>query len=167
MAKDLPYSIPEKSTTRPWRSYFNPFNSFVRNYSNYQLCEESEIVDNLPPLELCKSQLEIMTDAKYCLVKLEVNGPTSHFSFLSYLTLDIKLYKNEVGIDEIFSFSNKTARQLREAMGNKVWPYSGSSFSKTAAFFTVIDFYTKIKELMLYVKNDAILLDVLCLNKNG
>ena len=160
LAKSLPYSIPEKSTTRPWRSYFNRFNSFVRNYSHYQLSGESELVDNLPPLELCKSQLEIMTDAKYFLYKLQVNGPTSHFSLLSYLTLDKKLHKKEVGIDEIFSFSNKTTRQLREAMGNKVWPYSGSCLSKTAAFFTGIDCYTKIIESMLSVKNDAILLDV-------
>ena len=91
-----------------------------------------------------------MTDAKYFLDKLEINGPT----------LYIKLYRKQIGIDEIFSFSNKTAGQLRESMGNKVWPYSGSSFSKTAAFFTGIDFYAKIRELMSSVENDAILLDV-------
>ena len=160
MAKNLPYSIPEKSTTRSWRSYFTRFNAIVRNYSHYQLSGQSELVDNIPPLELCKSQLEIMTDAKYFLDKLEINSPTSHLSFLSYLTLDIKLYRKQVGIDEIFSLSNKTAGQLRESMRNKVWPYSGSYFSKTAAFFTGIDFYAKIRELMSFVENDAILLDV-------
>ena len=155
LAKHLPLSIPEKSTTRPWRSYFNRFNSFVRNYSHYQLSGQPEVVDNLPPLNLCKSQLEIMKDTKYALDKLEVNGPTAHLSFMSYLTLDIKLYRKEVGIDEMFGFSNKTASHLRAVMGDKVWPYSGSSFSKTAAFFTGIDFYSKIKDVISYVEGDA------------
>ena len=54
LAKNLPNSIPGKSTTSPWRSYFNRFHALVRNFSHYQLSGESEIVDNLPPLELCK-----------------------------------------------------------------------------------------------------------------
>ena len=155
LAKHLPLSIPEKSTTRPWRSYFNRFNSFVRNYSHYQLSGEPEVVDNLPPLNLCKSQLEIMKDTKYVLDKLEVNVPTAHLFFMSYLTLDIKLYRKEVGIDEMFGFSNKTASHLRAVMGDKAWPYSGSSFSKTAAFFTGIDFYSKIKDVISNVEEDA------------
>lgn len=46
LAKHLPSSIPEKSTTRPWRSYYNRFNVSVRNYSHYQLSGGPEIVDN-------------------------------------------------------------------------------------------------------------------------
>ena len=164
LAKNLPYSIPEKSTTRPWRSHFNRFHALVRNFSHYQLSGESEIVD---PLKLCKSRLQIITDAKYFLDKLEVNGPTSHLSFLSCLTLDIKLYRKEIGVDEIFSFSNKTARQLREVMGSKVWPYSGSSFSKTAAFFTGFDFYSKIKELMSSLDDDALNVNTTKFTKTG
>ena len=140
LARDLPLTIPEKSTTRPWRSYFNRLNAMVRNYPHYQNSDDFEVFDNLPPLHQCKALLEIVKDTKYFQDKMEVSSPTAHLSFLNYLTLDIKLYKKEIGLDNTFSLSKTTAGHLRNVMGNKLWPYSGSAFSKAAAFLTGINF---------------------------
>ena len=155
LASDLPIAIPEKSTTRPWRSYFNRLNALVKNYSHYQNSNDFEVFENLPPLHQCKAVFEIMTDTKYFFDKLEVSGPTAHLSFLNYLTLDMKLFKKEIGLNNALSISKKTAGHLREVMGNKLWPYSGSAFSKTAAFLTGINFRLKIRELIDSIDEDA------------
>ena len=96
---------------------------------------------------------------EYFLDKLEVNGPTAHLSFLNYLTLDIKLYKKEIGLDNTLSLSKKTAGHLRNVMGNKLWPYSGSALSK-AAFLTGINFRLKIRELIDSIEEDATLQNI-------
>ena len=62
LSRDLPLTIPEKSTTRPRRSYINRFNAIVRNYSDYQNSDDLEVIDSLPPLHQCKALLEIVTD---------------------------------------------------------------------------------------------------------
>ena len=155
LAKGLPVSIPEKSTTRPWRSYFHRFNAAVKNYSHYQLSDELEILENLPPMHLCKAALDIMADVNFFLDKLEVNGPTAHLSFLNYLTLDFKLFRKEMGFDNTFSLSKKTAAHLRSVMENKLWTYSGSAFSKAAAFLTGINFRCKIRDLIDSIDMDA------------
>ena len=63
-------------------------------------------------------------------------------------------------MDNTLSLSKKTAGHLRNIMGNKLWPYSGSAFSKAAAFLTGINFRLKIRELIDSIEEDATLQNI-------
>ena len=56
LARDLQLTIPEKSTTRLWRSYFNRLYAMVRNYPHYQNS------DDLKSLIICPRYI----NAKHC-----------------------------------------------------------------------------------------------------
>ena len=60
LARDLPVTIPEKSTTHPWRSYFNRLNAMVRNYPHCQNSDHLGVVDNLLRLNQYKGLLKIV-----------------------------------------------------------------------------------------------------------
>ena len=124
------------------------------------MSDDLEIMENLPPLHLCKAAFGIMADVKFFLDKLEINGPTAHLSFLNYLTLEFKLFRKEIGIGSTLQLSKKTAGHIRSVMGNKLWPYSSSSFSKAAAYLTGINFKAKIKDLIDSIAQDATLHDI-------
>ena len=70
LARDLQLTIPGKSITQPWRSFFNRLNAMVRNYPHYHNSDDLEVFDNLPPLHQCKALLEIVKDTKYFLDKM-------------------------------------------------------------------------------------------------
>ena len=63
-AKKLVRAIPEKSTTRPWRSYYNRLLAAVQNYVVYLTEEDSSVVDNLPSLALLKSVFAVLDQIK-------------------------------------------------------------------------------------------------------
>jgi len=146
LAKQLPFSIPEKSTTRPWRFFYTRFNSFVGNYFRYQECSEPVVVDSLPQLPKIREVLDVLTDAKFFFDKMEADGPTAHLSYLNFLALDVKLLRKQTGINSKLSISTELAKNLREEIGDKLWPYCGSPLAKAAAYLTGVNVLKVIRK---------------------
>ena len=47
-ASQLPFSIPTKSTTREWRSYYRHFNAHLKNYSHCCKEDDEESLNHIP-----------------------------------------------------------------------------------------------------------------------
>ena len=128
-------AIPEKSTTRPWRSYYNKLLAAVQNYVVYFTEEDCSVVDNLPSLALLKSVFAVLDQIKLFFDWVEVDGVTSHRSFENYLLLDMHLFGRQMDNSEQCVTRN-LCQDLRGQMEHKLWIYSGSPFSHSAAFLS-------------------------------
>lgn len=137
-AKRLKRAIPDKSTTRPWRFQHSRLRSAVDNYTVFLSEEDCHVSDNLPPLPSLKSLLDIMEAVKCFFDRVEVDEPTSHLSYLNYLTLDIHLFQMQIS-EEVPAIARETCCLLRNQMRKKLWPYCGSSFAKAACYLSGID----------------------------
>jgi len=146
-AERLPFSIPQKSTTRPWHFFHTRFKSFIGNYSQYQKSAEPSVVDNLPPLPKLRKIFEILKDAKFFFDQMETDGPTSHLGYLNFLALDIKLLRKQVGLDCKLAVSTTLAKDLRNATGDKLWPYCGCPLAKAAAYLTGVKVQQVIRRI--------------------
>ena len=134
-AKKLVRAIPEKSTTRPWRSYCNRLLDAVQNYVVYLTEEDSSVVDNLPSLAQLKSVFAVLDQIKRFVDWVEVDGVTSHRSFVNYLLLDMHLFGRQMDNSEQCVTRN-LCQDLRVQMEHKLWIYSGMPFSQSAAFLS-------------------------------
>ena len=56
-ASQLPFSIPTKSATREWRSYYRRFNAHVKNYSYYFNEDNEEFLNNISSFAQIKGML--------------------------------------------------------------------------------------------------------------
>ena len=108
----------------------------IFNYSQYQETAEPSVVDNLPPLPKLREIFEILDDPKFVFDQMETDGPTSHLGYLNFLALDIKLLRKQVGLDCKLAVSTTLAKDLRNAIGDKLWPYCGCPLAKAAAYLT-------------------------------
>ena len=82
--------------------------------------------------------------------KLEIDGAASHLILLLYFILDYQLYKIIVEIDKETSSSmvKKYSPNVHNIIGEKLWPYCGSSLAVTAAFFTGVNITGKIEDMV-------------------
>lgn len=128
-------AIPEKSTTRPWRSHYNRLLAAVHNYVVYLTEDDNSVVDNLPSLALLKSVFAVLEQVKLFFDRVKVDGVTSYLSFVNYLLLDMHLFGRQVDASEQ-GVTRNLCQDLRGQMGQKLWLYSGSPFSQSAAFFS-------------------------------
>ena len=82
--------------------------------------------------------------------KLEVDGATSHLVLLLYFVLDYQLHKVIVDIDQETSscMVKKYCQNFRSIIGEKLWPYCGSSLAVSAAFLIGVDISAKIKDVV-------------------
>ena len=90
-AKKLICVIPEKSDTRPWRSHYQRLKAAHDNYTVYLLEDSEKVTENLPSFATLKSALSVVSTVKTFFNRVEVEGVTSHLSFLNYLVLDLSL----------------------------------------------------------------------------
>ena len=74
-ASQLPFSIPTKSTTREWRSYYRRFNTHLKNYSHYCKEDDQEFLNHIPNFAQIKGML--YNKFKTFFDKLEVDGARS------------------------------------------------------------------------------------------
>ena len=149
-ASKLPFSIPTKSATREWRSYHRRFNAHLKNYSHYLNEGDEEFSNHIPNIAQVKGMLYIHEKFKTFFDKLEIDCPTSHLILLLYFLLDYQLYKVTVGIDEGTSSSmvKKYCQNFHKIIGEKLWPYCGSSLAVTALFLTGVDIKAKIEDMV-------------------
>ena len=149
-ASQLPFSIPTKSTTREWRSYYRRFNPHLKNYSHYCKEDDEEFLNHIPNFAQIKGMLYIRSKFKTFFDKLEVDGATSHLILLLYFILDYQLYKVIFGIDKERSSSmvKKYCQNFHSIIGEKLWPYCGSSLAVSAAFLTGVDISAKIEDMV-------------------
>ena len=56
-ASQLPFSIPTKSETREWRSYYRRFNAHLKNYSHYFNEDDEQFINHIPNLAQIKGML--------------------------------------------------------------------------------------------------------------
>lgn len=146
-AKTLPRAIPSKSVTRPWRFHHTRISCAVENYTAYLNESDNAVTDNLPSLGILKALLEILKFTKSFFDRLEIDGVTSHLSFLNYISLDVHLF--QLIIDEATPQVSRTVCiELRNVMQQKLWPYCGSYFAQSAAYFSGINIPRKIESLM-------------------
>lgn len=134
-AKKLVKAIPQKSTTRPWRFHYHRLSAAVQNYEIYLKEDDKAVCESLPSLALVKSMLDVLTQAKLFFDRVEIEGATSHRSFVNYLLLDVHLFARQVDISEN-RITKKVCEDLRTQMGEKLWIYCGSGFSQAAAFLS-------------------------------
>ena len=134
-AKKLKRAIPEKSTTRPWRSHYNRLLAAVHNYGVYLTEDDNSVADNLSSLALLKSVFAVLDQVKLFFDRVEVDGVTSHRSFVNYLLLDMHLFGRQVDESEQ-RVTRNLCQDLRNQMEQKLWMYSGSPFSQSAAFLS-------------------------------
>ena len=82
--------------------------------------------------------------------KLEVDGATSHLILLLYFILYYQLYNVVVDIDKETSSSmvKKYCQNFYSIIGEKLWPYCGSSLAVSAAFLTGVDISAKIEDMV-------------------
>ena len=146
----LPFSIPTKSTTREWRSYYRRFNAHLKNYSHYCKEDDEEFLNHIPSFAQIKGMLYIHSKFKTFFDKLEVDGATSHLILLLYFILDYQLYTVIVDIDKETSSSmvKKYCQNFHSIIGEKLWPYCGSSLAVSAAFLTGVDISAKIEDMV-------------------
>jgi hypothetical protein len=90
-AKRLICATPQKSGTRPWRSHYQRLKAADDNYTVY-LQEDDQVTGNLPSLATLKSALSLVSCVKTLFDRVEVEGVTSHLSFINYLVLDFSLF---------------------------------------------------------------------------
>jgi hypothetical protein len=109
--------------------------------------EDEQVTGNLPSLATLKSALSIVSCVKTFFDRVEVEGVTSHLSFISYLVLDLSLFNREIDSSEP-TVSRKLCTDLREQMEEKMWTYCGSPLSQSAAFLTGVDIPKKIRNYM-------------------
>ena len=146
-AKRLICAIPEKSGTRPWRSHYHRLKAANDNYTVYLTEDNEQVTENLPSLATLKSVLSVVSDVKTFFDRVEVEGVTSHLSFLNYLVLDLSLFNKETDSSQP-SVCRNLCKALTEQMEEKLWAYCGSPFSQSAAFLTGVDIAKKIKDYM-------------------
>ncbi|KAI6658810.1 hypothetical protein LOD99_15135 [Oopsacas minuta] len=134
-AKKLVRAIPGKSTTRPWSSHDNRFLAAVHNYVVYLKEDDNSVVDNLPSLALLKSVLTVLEQVKLFFERVEVDHVISHLSFVNYLLIDMFLFNRQIDESE-YCVTGNLCQDLRGQMEQKLWMYSGSAFSQSAAFLS-------------------------------
>ena len=149
-ASQLPFSIPTKSTTREWRSYYRRFNAHLKNHSHYCKEDDEEFLNHIPNFAQIKGMLYIHSKFKTFFDKLEVDGATSHLILFLCFIVDYQLYKVIVDIDKETSSSmvKKYCQSFHSIIGEKLWPYCGSSFAASAAFLTGVDISAKIEDMV-------------------
>ena len=76
-----------------------------------------------------------------------------HLILLLYFILDYQLYKVIVDIDKETSSSmvKKYCQNFQSIIGEKLWPYCGSSLAVSAAFLTGVDISAKIEDMVTSV----------------
>ncbi|KAH9503610.1 hypothetical protein Btru_066970 [Bulinus truncatus] len=149
-ASQLPFSIPTKSATCEWLSYYQRFNAHSKNYAHYLHEDDEEFLNHIPNIAQIKGMLYIHEKFKTFFDKLEIDGVTSHLILLLYFLLDYQLFKVIVDIDEETSNSmvKKYCQNFRKIIGEKLWPYCCSSLAITAAFLTGVDIKAKIEDMV-------------------
>jgi len=113
----------------------------------YSQEENEQVTENIPSLATLNSALSIVSTMKTFFDRVEVEGVTSHLSFLNYLVLDLSLLTKQTDSPEP-SVRRKLCADLRGQMEEKLWAYCGSPFAQSAAFLTGIDILKKIMDYM-------------------
>ena len=149
-APQLPFSIPKKSATREWRSYYRRFNAHLKNYSHYCNEDDEEFLNHIPNFAQSKGMLYIHEKFKTFFDKLEIDGATSHLILLLYFILDYQLYKVIVDIDKETSSSmiKKYCQNFHSIIGEKLRPCCDSSLEVSMAFLTGVDISVKIEDMV-------------------
>ena len=76
-----------------------------------------------------------MEQVKLFFDRVEVNDVTSHLSFVNYLLLDMLFFNRQMDESE-HGVTRNLCQNLRGQMEQKLWMYSGSPFSQSAAFLS-------------------------------
>ena len=145
-ASQLPFSIPTKSATREWRSYYRRLNAHLKNYSHYFNEDDEEFLNHIPNFAQIKGMLYMHKKFKTFFDKLEIDGATSHLILLLYFVLDYQLYKVIIDINKETSSSmvKKYCQKFHDIIAEKFCAYCGSSFAVTAAFLTGVGITAKM-----------------------
>jgi hypothetical protein len=120
-AKRLICAIPQKSVTRPWSSHYLRLKAPYDNFTVYCKKKMSRLLATCLSLQHLNPRCQLCHVSKLFFDRVEVEGVTSHLSFINCLVLDLSLFNRKIDSSGP-TVSRKLCADLRSKWKKKCGP---------------------------------------------